>query len=579
MVINEHLQKLIQQLENSYEEKLEQSKDVSYSAKTETEREVAYYNSEYTGEYTGQLNWRMFQNIVNQFIDVELTATHIKLKKIETIAEDEDYVYSLILSKERQEEFDRIKFANIIRQFQKQKKLHGTAFIKVLDREDEYIQVLDGALVQYDPTDLTTSRFKEPFLISVLELQKKKDVWDESDIDSILRWAYDNDKTHIEGYEVFGEFRESDVDPYEGDEDIINNYRLVVLEADEVYVADSYVLDEPKINVFWRERRMGNMNGKGISIIKEAEKEQIAINEAVVSRQENEAILGKVGVRTNLKDMPGILQIENGFVVNADDEEYFDPITFDAPQVNFQNTIDAFFANAQRKQSTFAGNTGEEVKSGSTFRGQALQQAQSSSYFNYLYGIDADDVVWIIENIIDPMIIKRINKEHTLNASYSKKEIEIIDSYVITREYNNLMVDMFEEAVNDEKLSKSVLTLDKVDEKIAELQEKQQKKGMRRSVFVPKGFFTLEDIQKKIRTVISSEQDDTQERIDELLGTMERMDPGDPSRVAMQQEIMELSGVSPVTFTTQSASGSAKAAPTDKGATQDVAEVMPESTQ
>jgi len=582
MQLTKKMEKIVNGIENDYKKNVRLPGAVTYNAKEEIETEIAYINSEYVGEYKGDLNWRMFQNIVNQFIDVELRATAIKRKILETISLDEDYVFSMIFEKELHEEFDRIKLSNVIRDFQKSKRVHGNAAIKVLDRDEEYLQIPDFSLLKFNAQDIENSPVSEPFELTIVQLDKKRGIWNDEAIDALIKHADKNKETSCSVEEIFGEFKESDITGEVKENEEYKMFRIVVGRTDKLFLLDHYEVKDIKdhIRFYWRERRPGNLGGKGISVIKEVEPEQIAINEVVVNRQEAEAITSKVGVRTNLPNIPGVLQLNSGFVVEADSQagEYFDPVVFNAPQVNFQNTIDAYFQNAQRKVAVHESNSGEDIKAGTTYRGQALQNSATASHFDYMRGIDADDVVEFIWDFIVVRMVKRINKDHELSASYSPKQLAIIDQYILNRRYNEFLSDLAERAIDDPTLD--LPDEDELDAKMAELQENQRKKGMRRSVFIPKGFINMKDVKKKVRIIASSEQDDVQERIDELLSTMERMDPGDPSRVAMQQEIMELSGVSPAQFLPQTANGAkGGASQRSKPITEEVKEVLPEGQQ
>ena len=557
MEINTNLNKVINSIYEKYEKPVEQIGNLSYRMDKEIQQEVSYMMSEYTGEYEGDLQWRMFLNIVNQFVDVELRATAIKMKAIEVMATDEDYVFSMIVEKELKEEFDNLNMANLIRDWQKQKRVHGNGIFTVNSDEKEYLEVPDISIMILDPRDLDGGRKLQPYTLRFDELEEKRGAWDDESIDELIFLAEKVDDQEVMIEDIEGLIKPSLIgkELEDGEKDTYQLYRLVVgVSGEKRFLLDSYPLDEKQTFVFWRERRPANYGGKGIGIVREVVNEQIAINESVIARQEAEAITSKVGVRTNKRDLPGVLQLNNGFVIDIDTDknEFYDPVTFDAPQVNFQNTIDAIFQNAQRKVSVFEANSGEELKAGATFAGTALQNANASSYFDYLRGIDADDLVFVIEEIIMKRMAERISKEHKLNASYSPKQLAIIDEYFINEKYNDWLFDNF--------MNGQVPDPFEAEEKLEKFNQEQRKKGSRRSVYVPAGVFTLDNIKKKTRTIISNEQDDVQERINTLLATMNQMSPEDPARLAMQQEVMELSGTSPINYLSQSASGDVKQA-------------------
>jgi hypothetical protein len=85
----------------------------------------------------------------------------------------------------------------------------------------------------------------------------------------------------------------------------------------------------------------------------------------------------------------------------------------------------------QRDQSAFPGVTGEEEKAGTSFASEALHAAQGGSIFNKRRDQDGyfinDKILklWVL-----PFLVKGINAEHELHASYSGAELDKLDEAI-----------------------------------------------------------------------------------------------------------------------------------------------------
>jgi hypothetical protein len=256
-----------------------------------------------------------------------------------------------------------------------------------------------------------------------------------------------------------------------------------------------------------------------------------------------------VVLKSNKKDLPSGAELLDGEVVQLDNGEYLESLQLMPSALpEFQSQIDNWFVNLQRDQSAYPGVTGEEPKASTPF--QSLQASQTGSIFNKRRDQDGFFILEVLLDWVLPFVIKQINKDHLLTAAYSNSELEQLDQAIVEDHSNNAA----RESILSGKVMlpehKAALALDK--------QMELQKNGAKRTLYIPKGFITLAKVKQKVRFDITDEMHDNQRELNSLATTLQSMAPTDPGRTAIIQQMMEISGSSPASYSL----GAAAPAPT-----------------
>jgi hypothetical protein len=288
---------------------------------------------------------------------------------------------------------------------------------------------------------------------------------------------------------------------------------------------------------------------------------------------------GKVVITTNKKNTPSGLTIRNGEVVELEADEFFKPVSL-APQTlpMYQNTIDAWFANMQRDQSAFNGVTGEEPKASTPGISLQLQAAQAGSIFNKRRDQDGYCLLDVLKDWVLKFNVKQINKDHTLTASYSAEELRQLDEAIIEwhamdKAKGYILSPDFSKPTSAPLSGADIQSYR--DQKRAEL----SKSGNKRTLFIPKGYITLERINKKVRFDITDEMFDDQRQLNALAVTLQGMAPNDPARAGVIAQMMEIQGLSSATYPVAQASPQTPSAPAPKAQNKNINSVLPEGQQ
>lgn len=510
-------------------------------------KNITYYIlSRYMDGQTDQLKRRKpFRNIGNAIVDIEFRAKNIDRKAIEATATDGDYVFSLIVNKELQQWMRDNKFGKFIDDYQRKKSEYGSVLLKKTEANGELIiDVVKWNNVAVNPRDITGGIKVEKSEMSPLELRKRSDVWDETVIETVI--AEHKKAKHpnkdIEIWDIEGEFPKTYFDKYadaKTSETVLANVIIanVNKKKHRLYYTE---LDESRFKHF--KRKEVENRDFGIGVWEEVMEPQIWTNDAVIAEKFAMDMGGKVILKTNKKtDIPSAASLLDGEIIELRDNEYLESMSLmPAALPQFQNVVDSWFVNTQRDQSTFNALTGEEAKAGTPFAAQALQAAQGGSIFNKRRDADGFDIEEVLVDWVVPHIVKKINKAHKLTASYSPKELRIIDRAIRIEMKNNGIQDLIK-SDNEDITPEMVSGLDgQIEEVLAERPE--------RSIEIPAGYVTADKVKKKVRFNLTDEMEDSQRKLNALAVALQNLPANDPQRSVLVNEMMELGGISPVTF-------------------------------
>lgn len=527
---------------------------------------------------------RPFRNVGNAIVDIEWRAKNIDRKNIEGHATDGDYVFSLIVNKELQLWMKNSNFGKVIDDYQRKKSEYGNVLLKKTERDGKLlIEPVQWENVYVDPNNIAGGMKVEKSVLTLLDLKKRADLWTEQtdgelSIDVVIAQAKKRKERDVEILDIEGEFEYHDIFPEADEQDNeIGLYNVIVARIG----TKKYCLYKTKLKeTRYKFDRRKDVEGRdwGLGVWEECFEPQISTNEMVIAERDVMEVAGKVLIKTNKKDARSAMDMANGEMIDLDANEFFDALQLTPQSLpKFQQIVDAWFLNMQRDQSAFPAVTGEESKAGTPFAADALHAAQAGSIFNKRRDQDG---YFLLEVVIDwalPFCIKQIDKDHTLDAAYSPKELELIDEAI--REYFKDKVSK-DALLSDEFMQPGMPfgTLPEDRELVGmAVQEQLDKNGSNRTLKIPKGYITLAKIKQKVRFDITDEMSDDQRRLNALATALGQLPAGDPARGPIIQEMMEISGISAASFPI---TGQAQTTPAPKTrAPSRVEEVLPEGQQ
>lgn len=562
----------IQQYENGT---ITVSEDIEFSMRQTVKQITHYILSKYMG---GQIDPKTkarkpFRNIGNAIVDLEWRAKNIDRKSIEAHATDGDYLFSMIVQKELHQWMKDNNFGETIDAFQRKESEYGSVLLKKTETKDELIiEPVNWGTMVVDPRDIQNGMKVDKNYLSPLELKAKRGIWDEqyegvSAIDAVLtaaKKAYKSEKgeNRIEVLDIEGQFEARSVypDAYADDDtagDEINLYNLIVaVVKNKKFCLFKTKLTESRYK--HKARKTVEDRDMGMGVWEEIFEAQIFTNEMVIDEREAINLGGKIVTKSNKKNMPSAMELMNGENIQLDEGEFFDAVQLRSNSLpDYSRVIDAWFLNMQRDQSAFNGITGEEPKASTPGISLELQAAQGASIFNkrrdsdgfflgdIIIGKTEDDYGWVM-----PFLVKRINKDHKLTASYSKKELELLDRDIrewhVDRKSRHAVLGV----KADGPLTSPLMPEGFPDQGAyaAEIQDHLNKQGNKRTLHIPKGYITLEKIKTKVRFDITDEMSDDQRRLNAIAGALAQLPPGDPQRSPLVAEAMEISGISAASF-------------------------------
>lgn len=563
------------------------SDDIEFSMRQTVKQITHYILSRYTfGQNDEQGRRKPFRNIGNAIVDLEWRAKNIDRKSVEAHETDGDYIFSLIVNKELQQWMKVNNFGATIDAYQRKKSEYGSVMLKKTETADKLIiEPVQWENIAVDARDIACGPKIERNYMTPLALRKKKDEWaEETDgelsIEAAIRAAKKQkgtkDENRIEVLDIECECEAALFDESPDEEnDHIGLYNVILaVVSNKKFLLYKTELDESR---FKHDRRK-EVEGRdfGVGVWEECFEPQIWTNEAVISEKNAMDVGGKVVLKTNKKGLPSALSLMDGEVIELEADEYLDPVSLmPSAMPEFQNVIDNWFANMQRDQSAHPGITGEEPKASTPGISLELQAAQGASIFNKRRDQDGFFLLEVLTEWVLPFVVEQINKEHTLTAAYSAKELQLIDEAIREMHKNTVSRDaMLSEDMLTPGMPFGTTPEDRVAIESA-VQSQLDKQGNKRTLKVPKNFITMEKINKKVRFDITDEMMDDQRRLNALAAALGQLPPGDPQRAALVQEMMEISGISSATFSMNTMAPVAAPSPVPTQSSNRITDVLP----
>lgn len=292
--------------------------------------------------------------------------------------------------------------------------------------------------------------------------------------------------------------------------------------------------------------------GLGVGPIEATVEAQVWTNYGIKQKKDILELAGKIIFQTadtNIAAKNILTDLDNGHILTHTKDQ---PLT----QVNnvpaslpaFDTVVKEWDQQAERVTSTSAAMTGETMPSGTPFRLAALLNQESSSMFVYRRQEAGLFVQELYQDWILPYLVKQIKKLDEMTGEFTDEELDMV---------SDLLADYHAEtAAKDSILSGKMFTEEDKQNVRSDVKAQSLKAGKRRSLKIPKRFFT-DDFN--VDVVTTGEQKNKAVVLETLYNIFQVVAQNpqalqDPMLSRLFNQIIETAGVSPALF---KASGSA----------------------
>ena len=509
-----------------------------------------------------------YDNISKYRIRLEARSTDYDFKHIESEpvdTSDEARISALVATKALHKKMRTMKFSKTLNKYADTRPEYGATLfkktpddVKIVPWENvitDMTDIINSPIIErhyFTPSQLKKSGYKNVGVIiaTANEKKKEKDLKQGSDneADTIGRF--------IEAFEVTGELPKAmlleaqdkewtDEDQNEfvlchimyapdAEKDKKGNAKGTILKADELAEKDyPYKLDI-------RHPVVGRGIGEGIP--EELSEHQRWHNFYKTEEARAVAIGGKVLFVTNDGNVVDSIYdegIDHGTIMQVGDEKEFKQLTTMPNSVPvYQNIRAEWSDSADKNTSSFNSVLGEESKSGTPFRAQYLQNIAGTSQFER----EREDMGFMIKEIVEdwilPDALKEAAKADELDETFSKEELQLIDSVIV----QEVVLDKRVQAI----LGKETIDQGFVDQAEQDAQSQLNKRGARRNIKSIKKF--IANAGKKVVIHTSDEERSKAvlyESLSNAINMAKGIDKTDPAQLAMRDMILDRMGITP----------------------------------
>ena len=525
--------------------------DGLYFSQFKTIKKVTYYShSEYlSGKKDSQGFDKPFYNVVNSAVNVAVRATDFDTKDVQVIATEPQYfAQSFTARKELTNWMEETRFDVALNEMSEVRARYGSVLVKRVVRDGQlYIEVVRWKNVKTDLVDIVNNPIVETHYMSVLDLARKRGVWDGLDEDwndimelfeKMAKETNDEGDTldRIEVQEIQGELLKQYMDEDAEDwEYSLQKHFVINYSEDEQYVLYSEELSEPNYKLLHWEEVEGRGLGKGI--VEDGFEAQTWTNDTKIKMHQMFNIASKI-IFKHKDDMlyENLLSdADNGDFIQGDFEQVdTTPRSFPV----FDDVAKGWETQYEKATSTFAAVTGETMPSNTPLGSLEIQNQEARSIFDYRreqMGIFIED---LIDDWVMPHLMKKINKKHILQANFDAAELEQLDEAYTTYATNQKVIDKI--------LDGGIVTQADWEAEKVFLQQELTKGGDQRFIEIPDGFY--KDMKTKVKIVTTNEKYNKQAVLQSLtqLISMASQNPAllqDPTLLNLFARTIEMSGI------------------------------------
>lgn len=454
-------------------------------------RKIEFYsNSEYYRTRKGKNAPRVpFFNVVNYRVAVAQRATDLDTKDIQVTADEPKFFnVSRLYQKDLYQWMKDVNFGQFLNEFGNTRPKYGHVIIKRV-KDSEYgirLEVCDWRNIITDGADIS-KRVVERHFMDIEDLESKSGIWDNLDI------AIDEAMGSEDGcaivYEAHGLF---DV----GTKQKPNYKRVfsyVLSDGTVLFQQDEKLKDFPYKDLAWEK-----VNGRiGRGVVEDGFQSQQWTNDVVIKEHEMIELSAKRVFLTNSGRLAGnMMNIENGLMVQVNDDDFVRPIEFTNPSFQQAQSIKEQWDDQYNKvANSFGAITGETMPSNTPFRTTAILNSEANNHFDYK---KEDAALFLQEVFYDwvlPAIGSKMNKAHIINAEFSSDELMQLDEAFATEQANKQLINAV--------LNGKIKTATDYENSINTFKELVMVSGERRFIDVPEGYY--KDFKPKISVIITNE--------------------------------------------------------------------------
>lgn len=515
---------------------------------------ITYYShSEYiSGKKDSQGFDKPFYNVVNSAVNVAVRATDFDTKDVQVMAtEPQYYAQSFTARKELTNWMEETRFDVVLNELSEVRARYGSVLVKRVIKDGQlFVEVVRWKNVKTDLVDIVNNPIVEVHYMSQLDLARKRKVWPGLDenwgaIMELMMKEAEEEKDgddgsttlgRIEVYEIQGELLAQYIDDTAEDWEYSLQKHFVINEGkEEQYVLYSEELKEPNYKLLHWEEVEGRGLGKGI--VEDGFEAQTWTNDTKIKMHQLFNIASKI-VFKHKDDMlyENLLSdADNGDLIQGDFEQV-DTTPRSFPM--FDNVAQGWQTQYEKATSTFAAVTGETMPSNTPLGSLQIQNQEARSIFDYRreqMGIFIED---LIDDWVMPFLMKKINKQHILQAQFDMNELEMLDDAFTTYSTNQTIINRI--------LDGEIVTQADWEAEKAFVQDGLARNGDQRFIEIPEGFY--KDMKTKVKVVTTNEKYNKQAVLQSLtqLISMASSNPAllqDPTLLNLFARTIEMSGI------------------------------------
>ena len=518
-----------------FDDSIELLDGLTYS-QYQTIKKVEYYtNSRYlAGQRDRQGRIKPFYNINNFRVQIAVRATDLDIKNINIEADEpEDSLKALLLNQELYNWMKKTNFSKTLNDLGGTRPRYGGVLAKRVEKDGEVmVEVPEWKNMITDQSDVMGGIMIERHFLSPADLQKKEDVWDNTD--EAIKLARKPKDTSGQTSNSSGNTDEvsaqSNIPQVEVQEiymDVPDKFNPTTKKKGNTFRPMQIILatdGAAKVVMHMQEKERPYkylpwevISGRGLGRgqVEDGFEAQMWTNDAIIAQKNAMDLSSKVIITTSSTELDGnaLTDLDNGTIINLQEKGFFKSTQLlPSALPELSNMVDQWDKQYSEVSSSFNSISGEEPPSGTPFRSLALQARQGASYFDYKreeFGIFIKEIVneWIL-----PELTKKLSKQHTLVTQLPGDKLELID--------NLFVASRLEKGVKDfVRKNKLPPTREQVEREQQRLVEFLSQTGNTRYLEVPKAFY--KDIKAEVTIITTGEQKDKEADNDRLLGLLE----------------------------------------------------------
>lgn len=549
MEINQEFSKEIDEIISAYNQAVPIEEGLEFSQKSTIKRILFYSLSEYLSNRNDKFGRRKpFKNVVNEHVDGEVAGTDPDFKQIQLLAENSKFVKSMLLRRELLHWAKTTGFSETLNSLNETYVRYGGVLAKKTSKNGQlFIDAVKWKDVITDQIDIDAGAIIERHWLSPTELRAKGAIWDNVEGAIELAQKYENGAmtttNRTEVLEIEGEFPTSywQEDAVDGGYERIKAF-IAVKDSQKILL---YVNKIPERTYKYKKRRpqLAENRALGIGVVEEGFETQISVNEVAIAENLAFQLGGKIIAKSNAANPNNLnfSSLETGSIINLEDNEYLEPLLLTPSTLpEYQRLTDSWEANYRRR--TGVQDLTDDPKAGTAYSTVALQTKLSSGRTDYRRESFAFFVKELIQDWVLPFIIKKLEGSHILTSDFSPNELKMIDEAIT----NERMLPEIAQGIFAGKLIDPA----RVEQIKGNVQQDLSKFGATRSIDIPKGFFG-KDFLKDITVLMDDEFFDRKAQNQTLFEMYKSMDPMDPNRAIVFQQLTEVGGaISPASLST-----------------------------